>query len=186
MSIFLQVTRIGKLVNELRKKVKDDKLARRAKKLIQQWQKLVPGNSEISSGASTPNGQIKPRTTKSSEVALRLQGMTNVQRHSPLTSQAEQNSEVSTVETSIPPENGIETDTANAEVQHDNASAKVQHEPVSAEVLYEIDLDPPMFHRQWHGVDGREDVGHFFDWTVKMPMEGREDGVVQPYVYLEY
>ena len=72
------------------------------------------------------------------------------------------------LEASVPPENGIETDAASPEVQ------------------YEIDMDPPMFHRQWHGVDGRESVGHFFDWTVKMPMEGSEDGVVQPYVNLEY
>lgn len=129
----------------------------------------MTGSSEVSSGASTPNGHIKSRAAKSSELAVRLQRMADVQRDSPLTSsQGEQTSDVSSMETSIQPEKGIEST------------------PDDQAVQYEIDLDPPMFDRQCHGIDGRECVGHFFEWTVKMPMEGSEDGVIQPYVCLEY
>ena len=48
-NLHLQQTRIGRYVNELRKKTKDDQLAKRAKKLVRNWQKLVnqPDNGAV-------------------------------------------------------------------------------------------------------------------------------------------
>jgi len=55
----LETTRLGKLVNEMRKKTKNDSLARRAKDLVRRWRDMVAKPSENGTGGTGQgHGQV--------------------------------------------------------------------------------------------------------------------------------
>ncbi|KAF8790654.1 mediator of RNA polymerase II transcription subunit 26-like isoform X1 [Argiope bruennichi] len=54
----LEKTRIGKYINELRKRTKNEQLARRAKELVKSWRKLLPQTSQRVNGEETHNSIV--------------------------------------------------------------------------------------------------------------------------------
>ncbi|XP_015376589.1 PREDICTED: mediator of RNA polymerase II transcription subunit 26-like [Diuraphis noxia] len=53
----LEATRIGKMVNELRRKTVDKQLAKRAKELVQRWRNLMINSAQVIQQAKLPSSQ---------------------------------------------------------------------------------------------------------------------------------
>ncbi|XP_059419683.1 mediator of RNA polymerase II transcription subunit 26-like isoform X2 [Carassius carassius] len=99
----LEETRLGKLINDVRKKTKDEDLAKRAKKLLRNWQKLIePGQSDtpvrgVPNALGSANGGAHPCRTDtppavppSSKVALELKTRNDI--HNTYSPKAEKSS----------------------------------------------------------------------------------------------
>lgn len=194
-----QVTRLGRTVNDLRKKTTSEELSKRAKQLVKKWQKLV--KSDCASRASTPNGlPFNPSNT----TALLKKAAAEVSKGAGATAVSGGTEEDSTKHTRHHPASSDGADSLSASQASNSAKVAEASGPsvnlpeyeltasghaVSAPVVPEPTVerpDGPSWSRQWHGVDGRwtQPDHKWTGWTDPLPSE---DGstVAAPYVYLE-
>ena len=180
-----QVTRLGRCVNDLRKKTTSEELSKKAKLLVKKWQKLV--KSDCASRASTPNGlPFAPSNT----TALLKKVATEV---------ATENSESAGADSAKAAHSaGAPADVADSlsvasssalatRAEYCQSSSTLRSSAYAVPVPEEAVERPsePCWLRQWHGVDGRRrHDGEWASWTSGMPSA---DGTVvaSPYVYLE-
>eukprot|EP00118_Oscarella_pearsei_P005376 m.24669 g.24669 ORF g.24669 m.24669 type:complete len:221 (+) comp28665_c0_seq3:92-754(+) len=176
----LETTRIGKHVNDIRKRVKSEALARRAKKLIKRWHKFVslgldPSTTNTpTSRASTPNGFVRRLTPAGS--------------NSVVPSESEDLSQHPSERAESTPEETM----ASQDVPVESLEEEKMDVAQAAGPCFVLDgeRDSPLYNRQWDGVDGRSSEDVFFEWREQMPFLGRDGDedqlyVVQPFVYLQ-